>query len=106
MVEQIDRDAAGDYLESRGERTLALRARNVGGKLAEAFEAHRAAERARILAALREPDAAMVVGKAVHEALSRQGVIAYLNMPNDTAEVVTTAALSAAADHMEAGDAN
>lgn len=41
QIEQIDRDAAADYLEARGERALALRARNVGGTLAEAFARHR-----------------------------------------------------------------
>ena len=45
----------------------------------------------------RPADSDMVerVGKAVHEKLSRQGVIAYLNMPDDTAEVVARAAIAA-----------
>ncbi len=52
-------------------------------------EAHRAAERARILAAMRQPDAAMV---------ERVLMAGYILTEEDT-----RAALSAAADHMEAG---
>lgn len=97
-VEQIDRDAAETFIDNHGWLCARQWSELLSGDravIANAFAAHRAAERARILAAMREPDAAMV--EAVKAAIM-QAVRANLTC-------TATAALAAAADHMETRDA-
>lgn len=91
MVEQIDRDAAAaiEALEWPGNHEAWRQ------MLAEQVAEIRGAERARMIAAMREPDAAMV--EAVKAAIM-QAVRANLTC-------TATAALAAAADHMETRDA-
>lgn len=104
MVEQIDRDAAYQpFIAIYGQRVAdkMLAGDMDGHHLLQAFAAHRAAERARILAAMRQPDAAML--EAVAKAIwgDEPGADEYWTAFEDHAN----RALAAAADHMEAGDA-
>lgn len=87
MFEQIDRMTAREILRGDEDRAAAII-----GKV-------RAAERARILAAMRQPDAAMV--EAVAKAIwgDEPGADEYWTAFEDHAN----RALAAAADHMEAG---
>ncbi|MFN3473587.1 MAG: hypothetical protein ACK4ZW_06025 [Blastomonas sp.] len=126
MVEQTDRDAAAAYLEDRfpEDRTLPpiiREAKADRAKTVQAFAAHRQAAEARILARLREPDAAMHY--AMKEALAkayRDGATDVHNAweadehsrepdfgeaASDYGSALATAALAAAADAMENDDA-
>jgi hypothetical protein len=94
MVEQIDR-------ENEALQEWAEEGRLMERGITEAV----AAERARILASLREPDALERLVDAVTEAANIVSYDGYYEIDKEAAVHALDAALSAAADHMEAGDA-
>jgi hypothetical protein len=105
-VEQIDRDAAAKAL-GYGTWEDATDYRNSGAEdrrakhMAEAFAAHRATERARIFAAMREPDA---LERLVDDVIDAANIVCYGGYYEIDREAATNAldiALSAAADAME-----
>lgn len=123
MVEQIDRDAAADYGEHRLFSSLVANSirdgRDDDNDLVQANAVHRQAAEARMIARMREPDAKMV--EAVAEKLAdwfeantgfhKRGdpdIVeacyggSWLSIRVDR---LATAALAAAADAMEVGDA-
>jgi hypothetical protein len=131
MVEQIDRDAAARFVRKAWhlfwpndyERAMQDAKDMQAGlcdtwALVQAFDWHRQAAEARILAAFRQPDAAMVeaVAKVLHNHRSDAAIACgrgkglpswQHQLPEYRNHVCkeATAALAAAADHMEAGDA-
>jgi hypothetical protein len=90
MFEQIDRMTAREILRGDEDRAAAII-----GKV-------RAAERARILASLREPDALERLVDAVTEAANIVSYDGYYEIDKEAAVHALDAALAAAADHMEA----
>ncbi len=105
MVEQIDRDAAADLLGGAAPDGLVAGFRD-SLSLVQTLAAHRAAERARMIAAMRQPDAAMV--EAVRNIITGWEDKIYWACERGTQydrNAFATAALSAAADHMETRDA-
>lgn len=100
MVEQIDRDLldaiCGEHFEFRP---------SVKRDRLAMIAAHREAERARMIAAMREPDALERLLDAVTDVANIVSYDGYYEIDKESATNALDAALSAAADAMEAGDA-